>query len=48
MIILYIHEKYEDACEFYLKSKKYLNDSKGTIHGSEHYFYESLILAKLV
>jgi diguanylate cyclase (GGDEF)-like protein len=46
MIVLYIHKKYNDAYNFYLKSKKYLNDSKGTIHGSEHFFYESLILAK--
>ena len=47
MIVLYFHENYKEAYSIYLESKKFLNDSKGTIHGSEHFFYESLILAQL-
>ncbi|AXH10297.1 diguanylate cyclase/phosphodiesterase (protein kinase domain) [Malaciobacter halophilus] len=47
MITLFIHEDYKQAHEYYLQSKRFLENSKGTIHGIEHYFYESLILSNL-
>lgn len=47
MITLYIYEDYKQAYEYYLQSKRFLENSKGTIHGIEHYFYESLIFSNL-
>ncbi len=47
MIVLYFHKEYAKAYNIYTLSQNFLNDSKGTIHCTEHYFYESLILSKL-
>ncbi|PPK58540.1 diguanylate cyclase (GGDEF)-like protein [Malaciobacter marinus] len=46
-IALFIHEDYKQAYEYYLQSKRFLEISKGTIHGLEHYFYESLLFSNL-
>ncbi len=48
MISLYFYENYDLALEYLNTSKKYLSDSKGTLHYVEHFFYESLILEKSV
>ena len=47
MISLYLHKEFVQAFEMSKQSKKYMSDSKGMLHGSEHVFYDALIVAKL-
>ncbi|MFT5662514.1 MAG: putative ATPase, partial [Sulfurimonas sp.] len=47
MISLYIRKEYEKAFEISILSKKYMSDSKGMLHSTEHEFYNALILARL-
>jgi len=47
MILLYLHKEFTQALEVSKKSKKYMSDSQGMLNGSEHLFYNALIVAKL-
>lgn len=47
MISLYLHKKYTQALKITHKSKKFMADSTGMLHGTEHHFYHALITAKL-
>ncbi len=44
---LYLHEKYDIALEVCTSAEKYISDSKGMLHSTEHHFYHALIVAKL-
>lgn len=48
MISLYIHKEYDEAYKISKKSKFFTGASKGTLHNTEFYFYEALILAKKI
>ena len=47
MISLYLHNEFDKALAVSKKSRKYMSDSKGMLHSSEHIFYNALIVAKL-
>ncbi|MDG6774653.1 diguanylate cyclase [Thiomicrorhabdus sp. ZW0627] len=47
MWTLYLHREYRNALEISLQSRKFLGDSKGMLHGAEHYFLTALVQAQL-